>query len=103
MSSMDDVKEVMTVTGLEIAGVRAFPHTGEDFSGYKNAQKHLESEGYTVGQLCYPMPTAASKSYGYIAKWKNIQYEEWPGIQAMIVGKDYRDSSCLVVFFKEAA
>jgi len=102
MSSMSDAREVMDATGLKMAGVKEIPHSGEDFSAYKAAQKFLEEQGYTVGIMCHPQPTAAAKGLNYIAKWYNIKLDEWPGIQAMIVGDDYRDGACTVVFFKEA-
>lgn len=96
----DTLSDVLQSTNLKVVRSVTLHHTGEDFSAYNEAEKRLQQEGYTVGSMCYPQPTAAVKGIDYVAKWKNIRVQEWLKIEAMIVGDDYKTEDVTIHYLK---
>ena len=101
MSSIKDAKMVAEATGRKVIKTVDFPR-GVDFEAYHDAEELLKMKGYSVGSMCSPEPTAAAigslECSLYVAKWRNIGIDEWGRVQAMIVGKNYRDEGVSVCF-----
>jgi hypothetical protein len=97
MSSLADAKMVANATGRKVIKTVEFSK-GDVFEAYHDAEELLKMTGYSVGSMCYQDPTVAAIGDMYVAKWRNIGSDEWRKIQAMIVGKDFRDSGVTVCF-----
>ena len=94
------LSRVLGVTGKRVTRVEKF-ESGEEFGAYRLANGLLVSEGYTVGSMCCPQPTAAARGLEYVAKWNNIQMSDWSRIEAVIISDDSRNGPVTVYFLGE--
>lgn len=53
-----------------------------------DVRDHLKSEGFNIGSMCRDEPMAISKQCTYIAKWRNIDYDEYNKMDGVILCDD---------------
>jgi hypothetical protein len=63
----------------------------EDFDAVTRAETFMFGNGYKIGSMCRNDPMACSKNVKYIAKWSNIDIEDYSMIEAVIVSEDMRN------------
>lgn len=72
----------------------------ETFEAYHAAEYFLVEQGYSIGSMCAPMPTAAFKVRNHlIAKWKNLSPKERRTVDAKIEG-DFRNGPVTVTIYR---
>jgi hypothetical protein len=90
MSNKTSAKMIAEATGRKAVMIARFDST-EDFEAVTKAKNFMLENGYRIGSMCGDEPMACAKDVSYIAKWRNIDIEEWPKVQAVIVSEDMRN------------
>ena len=77
--------------------------SGDDnaFVAIGEAEKLATAYGYQIGSMCRNEPIALAKNANYIAKWKNINSDEWPKIEGLLLSDDFRNGSVYLVEFNK--
>jgi hypothetical protein len=95
------VQTIAKVTNREYEMIKCFSGTG-DFEAVGMAKEFLRNQGYKIGSMCQDEPITASKKAKYIAKWRNIEIEDWPKIEAVMISENFRNGPSVFVYeFKE--
>lgn len=69
------------------------------FEAIHQAENHLAKEGYTVGCLCNNEPMGFAKGVNYVAKWRNIDPNDYPRLNGVIISDDFREGGVKIVYF----
>jgi len=99
-----DINKRLQEEGLgdrKVAQVKEFKSDGSDFSAISLAEKYVRKLGYNKGSMCRDMPIALSKNANYIAKWRNIDPEEYSKIEAVLLSNGMREDEVFFVRFKK--
>ena len=78
---------------------KLFPNTGEDFSGFHDAERWLIGLGYSVGPMQGTSPVGVVKGDERVAKWRHLSTQQRQLLDGRIVqhgGFGFRDGSALV-------
>lgn len=92
--------DVFAKLGKVSAEEKTFDRTERDFGAVTQAEDYLEAAGYSIGSMQSDNPRALVKGKLRIAKWWNIDREEYHRIDGLMLSDDYRTGSVLVVLFK---
>lgn len=90
MSDKSNANSIARVTNRKAVLLARFEST-EDFEAVTKAEKFMSEAGYKIGSMCRDEPMACSKKASYIAKWRNIEIDEWPMVEAVIVSNSMRN------------
>lgn len=79
---------------------REYPATGT-FEAWRSAEAFLRELGYTVGSMCSDSPIgfADADTFGYVAKWYNIDVTDRAKLDGVIISNDFREGGCSILFF----
>lgn len=80
---------------------RMFEKTKNDFGAVTEAENWIQSMDYSIGSMQSDNPRAIAKGNLNIAKWWNINKEEYPRIDGLMLSNDYRNGNVLVILFKD--
>jgi len=84
-----NIKSTQTFTGTQ------------DFEAYRNAESYCYDNGYSVGSMCAPQPTAIKKGNYDIAKWRNLSQTDKNNIDGTITtDSDYRNGTITVTIYE---
>ena len=61
-----------------------------DFEAYRDAERFAHENGYSIGSMCSPLPTALIKGDYNVAKWKNLTPAQRFVVDGMITSEGYR-------------
>ena len=73
----------------------------DTFGAFYEAQESMRGQGYSVGSMCRDAPIALTKGDTHVAKWRNIDFEDWYKIDGLIVSKDFREGNVAVILFED--
>jgi hypothetical protein len=81
-----------------------FNQTG-DFEAYRAAERWAYNNGYSVGSMCSPQPTALIKGKDInVAKWKNLTPSERKAVDGIIESVDHfrlREGPVKITLYKK--
>ena len=74
---------------------------GTDFQAYNEAVDYARSMNLNCGSMQREAPVALADAdkVGSIAKWRNIDQAEYPGLSGVILGEDKRNGEVSVILF----
>ena len=71
---------------------------------YRRAEQWAKENGYSVGSMCSPMPTALFKGDFNVAKWRNLSGKEQKQVDGIItsdgVHGSYRSGPVRIIIYK---
>lgn len=85
--------------------VKEFDAEG-DFNAVNSAREYVKEMGMTVGPMCSdsPMGFASAEKHAHVAKWRNINSDEYDLLSGVIITLDpdgFREGGAAVVFFED--
>ncbi len=95
--------KIAEMAGKEVDSSTLYPillGEGNDFKNIHTASDRLRDEGYSLGSMCRDEPIAFAKGERYIAKWRNIGYEDYPKMDGVLMSSDFRNGEVTIVYFK---
>lgn len=101
--NLKEVKEKLERNSLgdrEIVSKEKFRKT-TTFSAVHRAEEKASKLGYSIGSMCRDEPIGLSKKASYIAKWRNIDRDEYDKIEGVILSNDFREDDVYLIEFKE--
>jgi hypothetical protein len=94
-------------TGRKIKESITYPAAGT-FEAIHAAEAWLKEQGYRIGSMCgdEPIAFADANKIEYIAKWRNIDREDYGKMDGIIVpgimgNGDFREGTVTVIFFEK--
>lgn len=71
------------------------------FTAINAAESIVKEDGHKPGILCGDAPVAiAPGDYRYVAKWHNIDRQEWPQLVGVMVSDDFREGDVYICYFE---
>ena len=103
MSTIAEAKEIAKRAGKTVGKITPFKGK-EDFEAVDIARDSVKKMGLKVGTMCGDEPMGlAPESFRYIAKWKNINSEEYVKLNGVIVSENFRNGAdVIVVLFNDS-
>ena len=86
--------------GKEVGNIVTFNQT-DDFEAYNTAVDFAKDLKLACGSMAREMPVALAPAdkFSYIAKWYNIETNEYKHLSGVILGEDKRNGPVAVALF----
>ena len=96
----NEALKIAKLAGKAIISREDFP-AGDDFDAYNKAVDYARSMNLNAGSMQREAPVALANAdqFGYVAKWRNISQDEYPGLSGVILGEDKRNGNISVILF----
>ena len=92
--------DIFDKIGKSVDEEKVFQKSERDFGAVTEAENYVESLGMSIGSMQSDNPRALAKGKLNIAKWWNIDKDDYQRIDGLMLSDDYRNGSVVVVTFK---
>jgi hypothetical protein len=84
----------------KIDRIKTYKQTS-DFLAHARASADLRKANYSIGSMCWDEPIGFKKGFDYIAKWKNLTYQERAQVDGVLLSNDFRHGPVYAVYYAE--
>ena len=90
--------EVLHLIGKPVVFSKEWTPSG-DFGAVSKAEKWCKENGISVGSMCRNEPIGLVEGSVSIAKWRNIDREEYERLDGLMLSEDFREGGVRIVLF----